>query len=52
MREDTFASKLTKKMKKQIKFADLSTPLKVAVVGGWLYLFFFMIGFIIGFATV
>jgi len=32
-----------------IRFKDLSTPLKVGVVGGWIYFITSMLTFIIGF---
>lgn len=38
---------------KRVKFSDLSLPIKIAVVAGWLFLaigtFYFIVGFIGGF---
>jgi hypothetical protein len=37
--------------KEQIRFRDLSVWLKIAVIGSWIYLGLFLIGFIYGFLS-
>lgn len=39
-------------MKQEIKFEDLSTPLKIVVVGGWIGLVTYAIAFLAGFFSV
>jgi len=32
-----------------IKFKELSLPLKIAIIGGWIVVFLYIVGFIVGF---
>jgi hypothetical protein len=32
-----------------IKFNDLSTPMKIAIIGGWISMLSFIYGFLVGF---
>lgn len=39
-------------MKKKIEYKELSTALKIAVIGGWIMVSYFIGAFIIGLASV
>jgi hypothetical protein len=36
-------------MSEKIKFKDLSNWIKIAIIGGWIFMFTFILSFIIGF---